>query len=271
MKIGKKEFNFKDNVYIMGILNVTPDSFSDGGKYTDIDSALFHAEKMIKDGAAIIDIGGESTRPGYERISEEEEIERVAKTIEAVSKNFDTPVSTDTYKSKVAREAIKAGASMINDIWGLKADKDMAFVAAKYNTPCCIMHNRDVEKNPYTDFLDDVVSDLSESIKIAQDAGLKKELLIVDPGIGFAKTYEENLKIMKEIKILSKLSLPILLGTSRKSMIGLALKLPKEERVEGTIATTVYGVMNNVSIIRVHDVKENYRAMKMAKIIRDAG
>lgn len=267
MKIGNKEFDLNNNAYIMGILNVTPDSFSDGGKYNDKDKALFHVEEMIRDGASIIDVGGESTRPGYERISDEEEILRVAPVIELIKKEFDIPVSIDTYKSKVAQCAIEAGADMINDIWGFKADENMAYVAAKNQIPCCIMHNRDVVKEPYKNFIEDVLSDLKESISIGEKAGVKKDMLISDPGIGFAKTYEENLMMMKYMGRLKELSIPILLGTSRKSMIGLALDLPKEERLEGTIATTVMGVMSGASIIRVHDVKENFRAMKMAKTI----
>lgn len=270
MKIGNKEFDLTNGAYIMGILNVTPDSFSDGGKWNSLDNALKHTEEMIKDGAAIIDIGGESTRPGYIHVTEGEEIERVVPYIKAIKERFDVPVSIDTYKAKVAGEAVKAGADLINDIWGFKADKDMAKVAALYNVPCCIMHNRNLEENPYTNLLEDVLADLKESIDIGLKAGVKMEMMISDPGIGFGKSYEDNLKVMNNVEKLHQLGLPILLGTSRKSMIGLTLDLPVTERVEGTVATTVMGVMKGCSIIRVHDVKENYRAMKMTKKILGA-
>lgn len=275
MKIGNKEFDLTNGAYIMGILNVTPDSFSDGGKWNSLDNALKHTEEMIKDGAAIIDIGGESTRPestrpGYIHVTEDEEIERVVPYIKAIKERFDVPVSIDTYKAKVAGEAVKAGADLINDIWGFKADKDMAKVAALSNVPCCIMHNRNLEENPYTNLLEDVLADLKKSIDIGLKAGVKMEMMISDPGIGFGKSYEDNLKVMNNVEKLHQLGLPILLGTSRKSMIGLTLDLPVTERVEGTVATTVMGVMKGCSIIRVHDVKENYRAMKMTKKILGA-
>lgn len=267
MLIGNKEFDLNNEHYIMGILNVTPDSFSDGGKWNNLDDAKKHAELMINEGAAIIDIGGESTRPGYIHVTEDEEIERVVPYIEMVKKEFDVPVSIDTYKAKVADAAVAAGADLINDIWGFKGDVNMAAVAARYDVPCCIMHNRNLSENPYNDFLEDVLKDLQESIDIGIKAGVKMSKLITDPGVGFGKTLEDNLKIMNNVEALKKLGCPVLLGTSRKSMIGLTLDLPVEERVEGTIATTVIGVMKGCSIIRVHDVKENYRAMKMAEAI----
>lgn len=278
MKIGNKEFDLVNNVYIMGILNVTPDSFSDGGKWNDESSAREHIKQMIEDGATIIDIGGESTRPGYEKISDEEEIARIVPYIKMAKEEFGAVVSVDTYKSKVAEAAILAGADLINDIWGFKYDPDMAKVAAKYNVPCCIMHNRDLEKQPYRcsgvdakdDFISDVLADLMESIEIAKRAGVDKNMLITDPGVGFAKSLEQNLQIMNNLEVLKELDCPILLGTSRKSMIGLTLELPVNERVEGTIATSVIGMMKGASIIRVHDVKENYRAVKMAKAIFNA-
>lgn len=270
MLIGNKEFDVVNHSYIMGILNVTPDSFSDGGKWNDIDRALKHTEEMITDGAAIIDIGGESTRPGYIHVTDEEEINRVVPYIEAVKKRFDIPVSIDTYKAGVARAAVDAGADFINDIWGFKGDKDMAKVVAGADIPCCIMHNRDIEKNPYNNLLEDILSDLRESVEIGLDAGVKKEMMICDPGIGFGKTYEDNLIVMKNVEILHKLGLPILLGASRKSMIGLTLDLPVDERVEGTIATTVMGVIKKCAFIRVHDVKENYRSLKMTEKILEA-
>ena len=267
MQIGNKQFDLENETYIMGILNVTPDSFSDGGKWNTLEMAKKHTEEMIRDGAAIIDIGGESTRPGYEKISVDEEIERVVPYIEMVKNTFGVPVSIDTYKAKVAAAAIDAGADLINDIWGFKGDKDMAGVAVKKQVPCCIMHNRNLKEKPYKNVMEDVLQDLRESIETGIKAGVKKELLITDPGIGFGKTLEDNLLVMNHVDMLNELGCPILLGTSRKSMIGLTLDLPVSERVEGTIATTVMGVMKGCSIIRVHDVKENYRAMKMTKAI----
>lgn len=289
MFIGNKEFDTENNVYIMGILNCTPDSFSDGGEFNNIDKALFHTEKMIKDGASIIDVGGESTRPGYTKISEEEEIERIIPIIEKINANFDTVISVDTYKSIVAKEAIKVGASLVNDIWGCKYDKQMAEIIAENNIACCLMHNRDIEVNPYKtyldklnenntniseinsekyDIIDEVLSDLKGSIEIAINAGINKDKIILDPGIGFAKNYEQNLSVMKNLERIKELGYPVLLGTSRKSMIGLALNLPKEERLEGTIATSVMGVVKGCSFIRVHDVLENKRAVDMTKLIK---
>ncbi|AJG96921.1 dihydropteroate synthase [Clostridium beijerinckii] len=266
MKIGSKEFNIGERTYIMGILNFTPDSFSDGGKFNDIDVAIKHVKEMIDNGADIIDVGGESTRPGYEIVSEEEEISRVVPIIKAIKENFDISVSIDTYKAKVAEQAIQAGADLINDIWGFKKDKDMAKVAAKYNVPCCLMHNRD--NTEYKNLVEDILNDLKECINIAKDAGVKDENIILDPGIGFGKTYEQNLETMNNLERIKDLGYPILLGTSRKSMIGLALNLPVEERIEGTVATTVIGIMKDAcDFVRVHDVLENSRAAKMTDAI----
>lgn len=266
MKIGSKEFNIGERTYIMGILNFTPDSFSDGGKFNDIDVAIKHVKEMIDNGADIIDVGGESTRPGYKIVSEEEEISRVVPIIKAIKENFDISVSIDTYKAKVAEQAIQAGADLINDIWGFKKDKDMAKVAAKYNVPCCLMHNRD--NTEYKNLVEDILNDLKECINIAKDAGVKDENIILDPGIGFGKTYEQNLETMNNLERIKDLGYPILLGTSRKSMIGLALNLPVEERIEGTVATTVIGIMKDAcDFVRVHDVLENSRAAKMTDAI----
>lgn len=264
MIIGSKLFD-ENRTHIMGILNVTPDSFSDGGKWNSIDSALRHTERMINDGAEIIDIGGESTRPGYVMISDKEEIRRVVPVIEAIKKEFNVPVSIDTYKSSTARAAIESGADLVNDIWGLKYDSEMAKTVKEFNVPACIMHNR---KNPdYADFLNDVISDLKESIAIAKSAGITDDKIILDPGVGFAKTYEQNLRIVNHMELLHTLGYPLLLGASRKSMIGLALDLPKEERIEGTIATSVIACMKDAMFVRVHDVKENLRAVKMTEAI----
>lgn len=265
MIIGNKTFDTKHHGYIMGILNVTPDSFSDGGKYDHLDAALKHAEEMIKDGAAIIDVGGESTRPGYTLISDEEEIGRVTPVIETLKKEFDVPVSLDTYKSGVARAGIEAGADLINDIWGLKWDGTMAEVLAETGIASCLMHNR--KDTDYKDYLNDVIADLNETMEMAEKAGIKKDTIMLDPGIGFAKDLDQNLELMNHLELLNQWDVPVLLGTSRKSMIGLILDLPSDQRVEGTVATTVSGYMKGCRFFRVHDVKENMRAMKMIEAI----
>ncbi|MGG7076840.1 dihydropteroate synthase [Clostridium sardiniense] len=261
MRIGNKEFNIGERTYVMGILNVTPDSFSDGGKFNSIDAAIKKVEELIRDGADIIDVGGESTRPNFEVVSTEEEIERVVPIIRAIKENFDIPISIDTYKSATAEAAIKAGADIINDVWGFKKDPNIANVAAKYDVPCILMHNR--EEDEYKDLMKDVVFDLIESINIALDAGVSRENIILDPGIGFAKTLEENLIVMNNLELIKAIGYPVLLGTSRKRMIGLTLDLPVDERVEGTIATTVLGIVKGCEFIRVHDVLENKRACVM--------
>lgn len=265
MKIGQKEFDTANHTYVMGILNVTPDSFSDGGKWNHMDGALFHTEEMIEAGADIIDIGGESTRPGYSILPDEEEAERVIPVIEAVKKRFDIPVSLDTYKSAVALQGIEAGADMINDIWGLKYDDAMGNVIAKSGAACCLMHNR---KEPdYGNYINDLLSDLEETLEIAARAGIDRERICIDPGVGFGKTYENNLQIINKLEMLHTFGLPVLLGTSRKSVIGLTLNLPVTKRLEGTLATTVIGVMKGAAFVRVHDVKENVLAIRMAEAI----
>lgn len=265
MKIGNKEFDLKERTYVMGILNITPDSFSDGGKFNELGKALKRVQEMIEEGADIIDIGGESTRPGFEVVEAEEEINRVVPVIKAIKEKFDIPISIDTYKSETAKAAIEAGADIINDIWGFKKDKDMAKLCAEKNVPCILMHNRDNAE--YTDIMKDIKEDLIESINIALDAGVKRENIILDPGIGFAKSLEENLKVMNNIEKIKELGFPILLGTSRKSMIGLTLNLPKDERLEGTLATTVLGITKGCEFIRVHDIKENKRVCVMTDSI----
>ena len=268
MRIGNKEYKLGERTYIMGILNITPDSFSDGGKFNEMEAAVSQAKKLVEAGADIIDVGGESTRPGAEYVTEEEEIKRVVPIIKAIKKELDVTISIDTYKSKTAEEAIKAGADIINDIWGAKYDKNIAKVAAKYNVPIILMHNR--EDKPYANLMEDIIKDLQESIDIALEAGVKKENIILDPGIGFAKTYEENLMVMNKCEVIRDMGYPVLLGTSRKSMIGLTLNLPVNERVEGTIATTVMGIIKGMEFIRVHDVLENKRAAIMTDTILKA-
>ena len=265
MKIGHRQFDVERDCHIMGILNVTPDSFSDGGKWNDLQRAQQHVEDMIREGAAIIDVGGESTRPGHVQISTEEEIGRVVPVIEMIKKNFDIPVSIDSYKSPVVEAALQAGADMINDIWGLKYDRRVADLIARYDVPCCLMHNR--EKAEYTDFMDEMCSDLMESVEIARAAGVRDDQIILDPGVGFGKVYEQNLIAIHQLERLKALGFPVLLATSRKSVIGLSLDLPADQRVEGTLVTTVLGVQKGAAFVRVHDVKENLRAIRMTQAI----
>ena len=253
--------DYTKETFIMGILNVTPDSFSDGGKYNSVEAAIEQAKKMVADGAKIIDVGGESTRPGYERISDEEEIARVVPVIKALLREVPAIISIDTYKSAVARAAIEAGAHMINDIWGAKADPAMAAVAVAYNVPIILMHNRTEE--PYSDYWEGFMTDMEESIAIAKQAGVPDEHIILDPGIGFAKNLEQSIETMQRLDELSALGYPVLLATSRKRMIGSILDLPVDERVEGTAATCAYGVMKGCHMMRVHDVKEVARTVKV--------
>lgn len=265
MRIGTRDFDTKRHTYVMGILNITPDSFSDGGKWNRMDSALKRVEEMLVEGMDILDIGGESTRPGAKVLSQEEEIERVLPVIESVKANFDVPISLDTYKPEVAEAGIAAGVDMINDIWGLKYDPRMAQVIAKSKLPCCLMHNR--KDSEYHNFMNEVAEDLSQTVKIAEKAGIADEKIILDPGIGFAKSYENNLELINCLEELNMFGYPLLLGCSRKSVIGLALDLPADERMEGTLVTTVFGVMKRCSFVRVHDVKENVRAIRMTEAI----
>lgn len=268
MKIGNREFDIKNNTYVMGILNVTPDSFSDGGRFNSMDRALAQTERMIAEGADIIDIGGESTHPGYTKISDEEELERVLPVIEAVKSRFDIPVSLDTYKSKVAKGGILSGVDLINDIWGLKYDENMAPLLAEYDVACCLMHNR--EEADYQDFLTDWMEDLKGIVRLAKEAGIKDERIILDPGVGFGKTYENNLAAILHLEEMQKLGYPVLLGTSRKSVIGLTLDVPVDDRMVGTAVTTVFGVQKHCAFVRVHDVKENVQAIRMTQAILGA-
>lgn len=268
MRIGNRDFAIGKHTYVMGILNVTPDSFSDGGSFNSLERAMSHVKEMIEEGADIIDVGGESTRPNHVQITEQEEIERVVPIIREIKKQYDIPVSIDTYKANVAREALKAGADFVNDIWGLKYDVNMASVVKEYDVPVCIMHNRD--NTEYGDFLNDVMEDLKESLEIAKKAGIREEQIVLDPGVGFGKTLEMNLECVNRLEEFNRFGLPVLLGTSRKSMIGLTLDLPVTEREEGTMVTTVMGVMKGCGFVRVHNVKANVRAIKMTEAILKA-
>ena len=265
MIIGNRHFDTKNHTYLMGILNVTPDSFSDGGRSQRLDDALRHAEDMIRDGADLLDIGGESTRPGYTPVPEQEEIDRVAPVIEAVKARFDIPISVDTCKSVVAEAALQAGADLINDIWGFRGDPRMAALAASHHASCCLMHNR--REARYDDFLPDLLRDLQGSVALALEAGVERDRIMVDPGVGFAKTHEQNLLCIRHLDLLHQLGLPVLLGVSRKSVIGLALDLPVDQRLEGTLAATVLAVVKGCAFVRVHDVKENRRAILMTEAI----
>ncbi len=260
------DINFGQRTYIMGILNVTPDSFSDGGDFVSIEKAVSHAKKMIEQGADIIDIGGESSRPGHTRISTEEELKRVIPVIKRIVEETDAVISLDTIRPEVAEEGINCGVHIINDIWGLQGNSKMAEVAAKYDVPVIIMHNK---KDTYyeEDIIEEMNKFFKKSIEIALDAGISEDKIILDPGIGFGKVFEQNLVVMKRLNEFRKLGYPILLATSRKSMLGRILDVPPKERLEGTIATTVIGIMQDVDIVRVHDVEENLKAAKIADAI----
>lgn len=261
LQCGKYTLPIQNETVVMGILNVTPDSFSDGGKYNAIEAAVEHAKRLIADGAKIIDIGGESTRPGASYVDEEEEIRRVIPVIKTLAQEINVPISIDTYKSEVAKQAVEAGATIINDVWGAKKDPKIAEVAARYNVPICLMHNRD--NNQYYSLMSDLICDLVESIQIAKQAGVKDEMIILDPGIGFAKTAEQNLEVMNNLEQIKTLDYPLLLGTSRKRFIGEVLGTEVNERVEGTGATVCLGITKGCEIIRVHDVLAMSRMSKM--------
>ncbi len=292
MKIGNREFDLTSgHVYIMGILNVTPDSFSDGGKFRQEAEALRHVEEMVAQGADIIDVGGESTRPGSQKVAVEEEILRVTGIIAAIKRRFPVPVSIDTYKAPVLQAAVDEGADLANDVWGLRYDslfdrdgnllpkagdvlqegrspwgtETMAQLVARYQLPVCIMHNR--PEAQYKDFLTELEEDLEQSLQLARQAGISRDQIILDPGVGFGKSYENNLQVLANLDRLRKWELPLLLAASRKSVIGTALDLPVEEREEGTIVTSVLAAMAGWQFVRVHDVEKNARALKMAEQI----
>ena len=265
LKIAACEWEWGKQTYIMGILNVTPDSFSDGGRFFNTDTALRHAAGLAEDGAHIIDVGGESTRPGFLPVAEEEELRRVIPVIERLAAEITLPISVDTYKAKTAELAVKAGAHMINDIWGLKKDPEMAPTAASLRVPVCIMHNR--SHTEYKNVMEDILAELGESIELALKAGIKDENIILDPGIGFGKTWQQSLAVMRNLEMLKTLGYPVLLGASRKSFIGKTLGLEANDRLEGTLAVTSIGIMKGADIVRVHDVRENARAARMTDSI----
>lgn len=263
-----KEFDLVlgEKTLIMGILNVTPDSFSDGGEFNSVSSALNHAITMVKTGADIIDIGGESTRPGADEVDDKEEIKRVIPVIREIKRYINKPVSIDTYKSSVAREALEAGANIVNDVWGLQRDPKIAAVIAEYDVPVVIMHNQ-IDTIYEDDIISSMIKFFEKSLDIAREAGIKKHNIILDPGIGFGKTAEQNIEVLQRLEELHVLGYPLLLGISRKSVIGKTLDLPSHDRLEGTIALNTLGIQMGVEIIRVHDIKENLQAARMADII----
>jgi len=250
---------------VMGILNVTPDSFSDGGRYLNVEDAVARARQMVEEGADLIDIGGESTRPGHAPVSAEEEQARILPVIRALAGSIGVPISVDTYKADTARRALEAGAHILNDIWGLKGDPKMAAVAAEFGCPVIVTHNR--SDTDYADFVPDVLDDLRQSIDLAREAGVKDDRIWLDPGIGFAKSYEQNLELMGRLNELTALGYPVLLGTSRKTFIRNTLGLPADDVVEGTGATTALGIAQGCQIVRVHDVKANKRIAQMTDAI----
>ena len=261
---------------------MTPDSFSDGGNFHKIDAALYHVEEMLEEGADLIDLGGESTRPGYQKVSVQEETDRVLSVLEEVKKRFDVPVSVDTYKAPVMDAALSAGADLANDIWGLRYDGlfsqagdksvweigTMAVVVAKHGKPVCIMQNR--REAVYEEgLLSGMFSDLREGISIGEQAGISREQMILDPGVGFGKTYQHNLEVLAHLEDFRALEMPLLLAASRKSVIGLTLSLPVAEREEGTLVTTVQAVLSGWNMVRVHDVKKSVRAIRMMEKIME--
>ncbi|MBW1707701.1 MAG: dihydropteroate synthase [Deltaproteobacteria bacterium] len=253
----------------MGVLNVTPDSFSDGGHYFNPDKAVEHGLEMARDGADIIDVGGESTRPYAKEVSVTEEMDRVIPVIESLNKELSIPVSIDTYKSKVTLEALKAGASLINDISALRFDPDMASIAAETGVPVILMHMKgtpgNMQDNPtYDDLISEILHFLKDAIARAVTAGIRKDLIIVDPGIGFGKTFDDNLKVIRELSRFGSLQSPVLLGSSNKAFIGRILNKEAHERDTGTMATVAAAIMNGAHIVRVHNVK---KAAETAKIV----
>lgn len=250
---------------VMGILNVTPDSFSDGGRYDSVATAVRRAAQMAEEGADLIDIGGESTRPGHEPVTAEEEQRRILPVIEALRREVRLPISVDTYRAETAERALAAGAHIVNDIWGLKRDPRMARVVADAGAPVILMHNR--PQRDYADFVPDVLRDLRESVALAHAAGIGDDRIWLDPGIGFAKDYEDNLELMGRLGELNALGYPLLLATSRKTFIRRTLDLPADEVVEGTGATTALGIAQGCQIVRVHDVREMKRVAAMADAI----
>jgi dihydropteroate synthase len=276
LEIGQRVLDLSSRTHLMGVLNVTPDSFSDGGKFFKLEEAVKQGLQLAEEGAEIIDVGGESTRPGSEPIAIEEELRRVIPVIEELTKRIKMPISIDTYKSRVAKEALDSGASMVNDISGLRYDPEMKKVIAEYDVPLVLMHikgtPKNMQENPkYENLLEDIKSYLNQSISIAEEAGIGEDKIIIDPGIGFGKTLNDNLKILKNLREFKSLGRPIMIGVSRKSFIGKILDLPTDERLEGSLASMAVAIMNGANILRVHDVKESKRVAKLVDAILKSG
>ncbi|PIS28695.1 MAG: dihydropteroate synthase [Candidatus Marinimicrobia bacterium CG08_land_8_20_14_0_20_45_22] len=272
LRIGKIEFDFAKRTGIMGILNVTPDSFSDGGKFTQPDVAADASLKMIDDGADIIDIGGESTRPGAAKVDLQTELNRVLPVIDRIRARTTVPISIDTYKSKVAEEALDHGVTMVNDISGLTFDPDMAAVIAKHNASVSLMHIQgkpeNMQKNPhYENIIDEILESLRKSVAVACNAGIPNDRILVDPGFGFGKIYEDNLFLLRYLSEFKSLGYPILIGVSRKTFTGKALNLPVTERMETSLAALCSGILRGANVVRVHDVKASYRAVRFLEEI----
>ena len=265
MTIGGREFIWGGCTYVMGVLNVTPDSFSGDGLAHDIAAAMDQAVRMCRDGADIIDVGGESTRPGYQPVPADEEIRRTVPVIERLAREVDVPVSIDTYKAEVARAALDAGASLVNDVHGFRREPEVAAVAAEFGVPAVAMHNQ--RGRQFYDVIGDITVGLVESLRIAREQGLPDGRVIVDPGFNFGWTEEQALEMLRRLGELRALGRPLLVGTSRKSTIGVVLGLPVEERLEGTAATVALSIANGADIVRVHDVKEMSRVARMADAV----
>ncbi len=266
IKFYDRDLPLGERTLIMGILNITPDSFSDGGKFTKAATAVVQAVRMAEEGADIIDIGGESTRPGSTAVDEEEELRRVLPVIRAIREHVSIPLSIDTYKSAVAEQAIAEGVHMINDVWGGKADRDMLPLAARKNVPVCLMHNKQKALYGHNPVME-IVTELEGCVTAALQAGIEADNIIIDPGVGFGKTLQHNLEVMHHLSEFRELGYPVLLGTSRKSLIGKVLDLPADDRREGTAATVALGIAAGVDIVRVHDVKEMRRVAVMTDAI----
>ena len=269
-RIGNRDFVWGSRTFVMGVINLTPDSFSGDGIGGNVEVAVRMALRFQEEGADLIDVGGESTRPpamygGSKPISDEEELARVVPVIEALKQEIDVPISVDTYKAGVAAEAVNAGASIINDVWGFRRDPDMAGVAARSGVPVVLMHNQDHTR--YDDLVPDIISELRKMTDNAVSAGVKPENIVLDPGMGFGKTAEHNLEILRRLEELAVLGRPLLIGMSRKSTIGHVLGLPVEERLEGTAATVALSIAGGADIVRVHDVKEMVRVARMSDAI----
>lgn len=269
MIIGNKKFKLDNRYYIMGILNITPDSFSDGGKYKALDDTLFRVEEMIQQGVDIIDVGGESTRPGYKQISEEEEIDRLYTALKTINQRFDIPISLDTYKSKVV-ESVHPYIDMVNDIYGLKYDNTMASMIAKHNLSCCLMANkehRSIENITGELYINKVIQELDESVKLATDAGILKDKIMLDGGVGFGKNYEENLITINKTSRICEMGYPLLIATSNKGFMGKITGTDVKDRRDETVATTIYGALNGASFFRVHNVEANKKALQILEAV----